>query len=194
MKPFTKFLSLILSFVLLLSFSACSSGPETPEAALAKCFKALKKHELNTVQKYFSYNELVDFGNEQQTALAKNEEYSKYLFSKLSYHINSSETEGDTATLDLNITNTDYQKLITQFVSQVANMVAQNSALTESERQSETQKIYLTLIASENNETVTKRVYLKMEKNGDSWKFVIDKSFQNAMLGGLVTAASMLKF
>jgi putative cell wall-binding protein len=170
---------------------------ESPEEAVSNAFDALKALDEATVDRYFSYEEFMDYDDENNTTPQQEElaqELAQLFLEKLHYKIVSSSINGDTATVKAEITNTDMGLIFEEYMDEVIQLAIENALLpedqqlTDEEIEMQVAQILLDLMEREDNQTVTTTVDINLTRNNASWKITMDEKLQDAILGGFLSA------
>ena len=82
---------------------------------------ALKQGDFNKVYEYVDYQELLE-NAELDSQNAENQDKEKLLFEKLEWKINKINENGDNATVEIEITNKDFNVIITNYMQKVLLM------------------------------------------------------------------------
>ena len=195
MKITKKIIAALFCLALVFSLTACGTTEvEKPEQAVSKAFDSLKASDLDSVKKYLSYDELMKY--DSSSGMPQVEE--KLFFSKLSYKIVSSSTNGDNATVKTEVTNTDMKAVLGECINQAMELAvgsalnANSQQLSDEEMEKKMEEVFITQLKKEDSKTVTKTVDINLTKNSSSWKLTLDKPLQDALLGGLVSAVENL--
>lgn len=169
----------------------------TPEQAVNIALRAVKEYDGETADKYFNFDELIDY-EQPEGSKPVNEELNKLLLSKLDWKVLSATVDGDTAVVSAEITNTDMMPVMLDFIGEIIRLQLAESQLPEEERMTEEEfdqkadEIMIDLLEREDNEMLTTAVEINLVKDGKSWKITFDADLQDAILGGLVSVMEEL--
>jgi len=183
---------LLLSFI----FTACGNSNETPEQAVTNALNAVKNLDKDTAQKYFAYDELF-ISDSADDELIDDEEDARLLLSKLDFKVLSSSKEGDTATVKTEITNINMATVLSEYIQQLlvlafSNTFAESDAKSEEEMEAQAKQLFTDLLKSDDIDTKTSTIDIKLSRHENSWKIDGDDEFKDAVLGGLINAAEEL--
>jgi len=152
----------------------------TPEQIVKMAFNALKEADSNTFNQLVEYEEYYNgivlykgnkmFGNNLGN---ESKEYMESVFSNLTYKIGDVTEDGDTAAVQIKISNRDFSKINEDMLN-----------YDDSDYQ------LIQAIQNADNEMITIDIELLLKRTDGIWKIQIDESFQRAVSGGLFTPAS----
>lgn len=187
-----KHFSLLFAFVMVIStlLSACSgnNSGETPEQSLTNALIAIKDLDEEGLKNYYFDSEEL-FSSIGEVLGVKDS--VKLIFGNLSYNILSSSISGKTATVKAEITNTDMAAAFDEFFDRMLALAFSEDAddRTAEEEAKEIEQILVDTINESVGQTKTAVLDIKLKKNGDIW--VLDESdeFDDAITGGLFSAA-----
>jgi len=181
-----KIAGLIVIILFAVVLTACGPKGETPEQAVTNALNAIRDYDKIAMEKYLDD----DFMRENETE--DDEENTKLLCKKLVYTIKSSSVNGDTATVKAEVTNLDMGKIMAAYMEQALQVAFANAFAEEpmgdEELEARIEEIFLDLLGKEDNDTVTTTVDIKLTKGKSNWIIDSDEAFQDAVLGGLLTA------
>lgn len=189
-----KALAVLLVLCLCLSLTAC--GAEKPERAVENLLEAIKIYDQATIAKYLTAEELVGGTDEVDM---DDEEVFKRMFKKLSYEIKGSSTEGDTATVDVELTAIDMKEIFGTYVDLVFALTLENAfkpegeALSEEELKAKSKQVLIDLVGADDAKMVTTTVEFQLEKNEKSWKVKNNEDVADAVTGGMISTIELLK-
>lgn len=192
-KTMTKKTITLIAFTLLLSLVLVACGNrETPEQAVTNAFNALKNSDMETAQKYFSDSDLL-INDSESDGLFNDEEEYKLLLNNFSFNIISSSEDGDTATVQAEITNIDMASVLLEYFDQIftvayENALAGDQAKSDEEMDAIAEQLFYDLLTSEDNEKVTSTIDINLTRQDNSWKIESDDELNDAVLGGLFSA------
>ncbi len=164
---------------------------EQPAEAFTNAMNAIKALDQDTVDRYFSYDELMN--SDESTSTTITDENIASFFAKLDYNIVSSAINGDTATVTAEITNTDFAVVLDAYLNAVMKLAIEQSLLPVEEKLSDEeaelaiQQLLFDAIANE-DQTTTVTIEVNLVKNNNSWTITMDDEFADAILGGFISA------
>ena len=173
-------------FIVALLFVGCDGASgETPEEAVANALNAIKQLDQETMERYFPYDGPVADLEEDE------EELAKLLVGNISFNIISSSVDGDSATVEAEITNINMGVILGEFLEQAMGL-AMGSAFAGAEPPSdeEIEQLLHDLLKRPDNEMVTTTVTINLTKNDyvDGWIINSDDAFEDAVFGGFFSA------
>jgi hypothetical protein len=183
-----KFITAVLLCFLVISLAGC--GGESPEQAVNNALGAIKTADVDTASKYIDYNGLMKTGESGSVNSEESEEMVKLMMKNLTYKVISSTENGDEATVQAEITNTDMSKIMSEFISEAFSLAF--SGLSEEQMNAEMTNKFNELLNRDGNETVTKTVDIELTKAGSRWKIKISDDFADAVFGGMISYATNL--
>lgn len=200
-----RIISIGLVLLLSLSVTACSSknegsnsgtnssitnvvaDPTKPEGTVKIVFDAFKKKDLDTLNQYAkvniagksgSINSLLSSEN-NKLLMGSNDPEAVALMNgfteDFSYKILESKTDGNEATVKVQVTNRDLSKVV-------------NGLVAAGDTQSSDETLLVQLIDDAKGKTVTTEIKLPVSKNGDKWIVNLDTSAVNAIFGKIMSA------
>ena len=175
---FARVLAIII--ILLVIIGLIYLAIPTPEKSLNNMLKALKDGNIDKVNQYVSYDDI-----SLSKAVGLNEESSKendaILFESLEWNIKSVKEENDIATIEIEVTNKDYETAFKNYIQTMFQKFINNEDVTEEEQ--------FTLLLNElksdslGNKTVTETINLT--KTDGAWKINADENLAKALYPGL---------
>ena len=187
MRKIKSITSLLLTLLLLLSFTGCGEV-KNAEKAVNGMFTAFKNADLEEAQKYVNVDDITNAKNEsdENTAIIL-----KAIFEKLDYEIISSEKIDDsTVSVKTKITAIDMAPVMTEYLSKVFEYAIANAfaepQLTDDEYTQKIEEFLIECLSKPDLATVTNEVDIKVVKTeNNEWKIETDANFLNALMGGL---------
>lgn len=190
MKSLKKLFVLILTLAFLTALCGCNEVKDA-ESALNSTIAALQEGDYAKASGYINGSEILD--NNEMLKNAKNTESLVIaLFSNLSCSINSSEKIDSTnVKINADITNVNTANAFKNTITQAFSL-ALSGNVSQDEMESKILEIFTQNLSGEDAETVTNTVDINMVKTEDGWKIDADEKVQDAITGGLVSAAENL--
>lgn len=183
-----RLLSLIaIISVFTLVLSACTSV-EAPDKVVSNAFTALKAYDLQTVAKYLDVEKVQNFGESTDSITDDSEELMKVMFSKLDAKVIASEVENDNAVVKTEVTTIDMKSVFGKYITQAFALAFRSLGEDSGPSDEDIEKMFLDLISNETT-TVTNTVDIKLKKVDKEWKIDVDEALQDAIFGGMLTAA-----
>lgn len=190
---------LLVALLSLTVLTSCSLGVEKPEKVVSNALDALKKQDQEKMEEYFTYEELMNFSDEEKKEIEESddsfnsEQIKKLIFAKLEYKILSTTEKGDKATVEAEITNIDMKAVMQQYFSEVldismSNALAGDSAISDEEIDEKLEQIFIEKMTKNDQATKTTTVEIQLVKKDNKWKIQLDEKIQDAITGGMLTA------
>ena len=164
---------IILLLVVLAIVTALLLLPATPEKTVEGMLNSLKNADFESVNKYVNYDEIVN-ASEMLQNTEMDEEAQSLLFNKLAWKISNISKEENTASVEVEITNKDFNQIISNYTQE-----EQNNKLKEQ-------------LKNEEITTRTVTTTIQLIKQDGKWKVQPDESLINALLPGLQEAVNYL--
>ena len=189
--------SVFLAAVMVLSFSACGPKRESARSVAEHALAAVKDLDMQAVQQYWGDESTIL----SDTAISEpSVEIMELLTKNFSYSITDSREDEDagTATVSVDMTNTDMSLIIAGFLAAILSDMLSNAFLPVDQQPSDEDltKAYLNelaeLMAGEDLDTVTNSVDIHLTLTDDQWKIVPSDEVFDAMFGGMLSAFTSL--
>ena len=177
----------MLLLVVLAIVTALLLLPATPEKSVEGMLNSLKNADFESVNKYVNYEEIV---NESET-LQNSEmdaETQSLLFDKLSWKILNISKEENTANVEVEITNKDFNQIITNYKQEALKIAFSGESFTQEEQNNKLKE----QLKNEEIGTKTVTTTIQLVKQDKEWKVQADESLVNALLPGLQEAINSL--
>jgi len=176
----------LISFVLVLALVLVACSPEaTPEETVEKALEELKNNNIENFQKY-----IVDADSFSDEEI---DESIEYLVKNLEVEVKSSSIDGDTATVETDITNINFSIVMEEFLSQAMGIAMENALsedpMSQEEMDSYVEELLITILERDEIETVTTTANISLEKTNGQWKIIYDEEIQNALFFGIADFA-----
>ncbi len=149
---------------------AMSTGNNSPKKAVEDELKQLKTGA-------YAQELLSGFVQEED---GFNTEAQKLLFEKLEWKILSEKEEGETATVEVEITNKDFKAIMGNYMQK-----ALKAAMTGKTTENDMTNYLMEELRNEEIGTVTQTQSITLEKKDGKWEVVEDDNFVNSVLPGL---------
>ena len=148
---------------------------ETPKDTVEKMLKDLKSGSYS--------QEMLASAFQEETF---NEEAQKLLFDKLEWKIQSEKEEGETATVEVEITNKDFKTILSNYMQKAVKAAFSGQNVNEDEMTN----YLIEELKNEEIQTVTTNQTIKLEKKDGKWEPKQDNDFINILLPGFNEAIS----
>lgn len=185
----TKWKSFILFIVLSAFLSGCSvtgsdknkntevNSPSTPEETVYVAFEALKELDFETFNLYTTVK-----GGGTATG-HQDKELLDELFSNFSYEIGDIQIDGDTAVVNVTITNTDFSEVVSQLVAKSIYKAFNDTNEGETE-----EELFVRLISEANQaqKLITSDLALSLKNKNKEWTITLNGETLDTLCGNLI--------
>lgn len=154
---------------------------KSPSYAVTRTFNALKKGNVEVVNKYVSYQDLINSLVEGVEIGEERTDLEKNCFSEFKFKINSVKTEGDTATVSVEITNKNFRNALTKWTQTIYQRFINGEEISNDQGITLLNE-YLT---DESIGTISNNEEITLNRVDGKWQIQIDESLQNAIFPGL---------
>ena len=178
---------IILLFVVLAIVTALLLLPTTPEKTVEGMLNSLKNADFESVNKYVNYDEIVN-ASEMLQNTEMDEEAQSLLFNKLAWKISNISKEENTASVEVEITNKDFNQIISNYKQEALRIAFSGESFTEEVQNNKLKE----QLKNEEIGTKTITTTIQLEKQDGEWKVQADESLVNALLPGLQEAINSL--
>ena len=178
---------IILLFVVLAIVTALLLLPTTPEKTVEGMLNSLKNADFESVNKYVNYEEIVNESEMLQNS-EMDEETQSLLFDKLTWKILNISKEENTASVEVEITNKDFNQIITNYTQEALRIAFSGESFTQEEQNNKLKE----QLKNEGIGTKTVTTTIQLVKKDGEWKVQADESLVNALLPGLQEAINSL--
>ncbi|MBR2715332.1 MAG: hypothetical protein IKB73_03895 [Ruminococcus sp.] len=188
MKKTARVVSLLLVFVLsIMMLSGCGDPEAKAVAAVEDVFKAIENRDFLSAMGVF--DEVMT-----QEEFAESEEVLDALFSRMEYKIGETELVNDTTVkVKVSITNADMKEAMGNYLTKALQEAFSNSSLSEEELNQKNIDMLVECLNDESLGTVTIDSEVVVNEVDGEWQISPEKSFLNAMFGGLYDALEGLE-
>lgn len=177
----------VLLIAILLTVMIITSS--APKKSLDSLLTNLKAGDFEKAQEYLS-------GDGDLTTDNLDAEKQKLLFDKLEWKIDKvTETDENTATIDVEITTKDFQTIINNYMQKALEAVRgaiTGSGSDESFSSADFENYFVEELQNEEIQTTTVNATVNAVKEDGSWKIVSDEALVNAILPGLQETVNSL--
>lgn len=174
---------LLLSF--LYSWNVRRMG--SPSQAVENELSLIQDLDSDTIQTFVSYENLVNSHLSSGDISDETSKAVELFFKNFSYSIHNEQTDGNTATVSVNITNGDMralaQDLCTAIVKESAIIYPDDTTSTTSDYY---QLLYQTL-SSHTYEPVVTTAYFHLEKEESGWTILADETLEDELVSGFIS-------
>ena len=178
---------IILLLVVLAIVTALLLLPSTPEKSVEGMLNSLKNADFESVNKYVNYEEIVNESETLQNS-EMDEETQSLLFDKLTWKILNISKEENTASVEVEITNKDFNQIISNYTQEALKIAFSGESFTQEEQNNKLKE----QLKNEEIGTKTVTTTIQLVKQDREWKVQADESLINALLPGLQEAMNSL--
>ena len=178
---------IVLLLVVLAIVTALLLLPTTPEKTVEGMLNSLKNADFESVNKYVNYEDIVNESEMLQNS-EMDEETQSLLFDKLTWKILNISKEENSASVEVEITNKDFDQIISNYKQEALRIAFSGESFTEEDQNNKLKE------QLKNEEIGTKIVTttIQLVKQDGEWKVQADESLVNALLPGLQEAINSL--
>ena len=177
----------LLLVVVLIIVTALLVLPSTPEKSLEGMLNSLKNADFVSVNKYVNYDEIVNVTETLQN-LEVDEEAQSLLFNKLTWKILNISKEENTASVEVEITNKDFEQIISNYTQEALKIAFSGESFTEEEQNNKLKE----QLKNDQIQTKTVNTTIQLIKQEGNWKVQADENLVKALLPGLQDAINSL--
>lgn len=178
---------IILLVLVLILVSVLILLPDTPEKSVEGMLNSFKNGDFTSVNKYVSYDDIAN-ESEMLDEFKDNQELESLFFNKLSWKIMKIEKESDKATVEVEITNKDFVKVISNYTQEAIKIAFSGQTFTEEEQDNKLKE----QLKSDDIGTKTVTTKIQLNKQDGKWKIQANDELVNALLPGLQEAVESL--
>ena len=178
---------IVLLLVVLVIVTALLLLPATPEKSVEGMLNSLKNADFESVNKYVNYEEIVNESEMLQNS-DMDEETQSLLFDKLTWKILNISKEENTASVEVEITNKDFNQIISNYTQEALRIAFSGESFTQEEQNNKLKE----QLKNEEIGTKTVTTTIQLVKQDREWKVQPDESLVNALLPGLQEAIDSL--
>ena len=178
---------IVLLVVVLVIVTALLLLPATPEKSVEGMLNSLKNADFESVNKYVNYEEIVNESEMLQNS-EMDEETQSLLFDKLAWKILNISKEENTASVEVEITNKDFDQIISNYTQEALRIAFSGESFTQEEQNNKLKE----QLKNEEIGTKTVTTTIQLVKQDNEWKIQADESLVNALLPGLQEAINSL--
>ena len=177
----------ILLLIVLAIVTALLLLPETPEKTVEGMLNSLKNADFESVNKYINYDEVVN-QSEMLKDSEMDQETQSLLFNKLSWKIMNITKEADKASVEVEITNKDFEQIISNYTQEALKIAFSGESFTEEEQNNKLKE----QLKNDQIQTKTVNTTIQLIKQEGNWKVQADENLVKALLPGLQDAINSL--
>lgn len=178
---------IVLVLVVLAIVTALLLLPATPEKAVDGMLNSLKNADFESVNKYVNYDEIVNSSEMLQNS-EMDEETQSLLFDKLTWKILNISKDKNTASVEVEITNKDFEQIISNYTQEALRIAFSGESFTQEQQNNQLKE----QLRNEEIGTKTVTTTIQLTKQEGEWKVQADESLVSALLPGLQEAINSL--
>ena len=148
---------------------------------------SLKNADFESVNKYINYDEVVN-QSEMLKDSEMDQETQSLLFNKLSWKIMNITKEADKASVEVEITNKDFEQIISNYTQEALKIAFSGESFTEEEQNNKLKE----QLKNDQIQTKTVNTTIQLIKQEGNWKVQADENLVKALLPGLQDAINSL--
>ena len=175
---FTRLVAIVI--ILLAIIGLIYLAIPTPEKTLNNFFNSLKEGNIEKINQYLNYEE-ISLEQVLNEGTEKNE-VEKALFESLEWNIKSVTEEQDTATIEVEVTNKDYEKAFKNYIQEMFQRFLNNEDVSDEEQF----ELLINEISKEETGTKTTTQKITLVKENGKWKVTADDALTEALYPGLI--------
>lgn len=179
-------IAVAILIILLVVVVICATA-SNPKNVTENMLKSLKEGNFDKAKEYVDYDSILGEGT-----IAEGEENSqeieKLFYNDLQWKVLKCEEKGNSAIVEVEITNKNFKTIISNYVQQVFKMAFSGQQVNTDE----ISKYLVDELKKEDAEKTTSTQTLNLTKEKDKWKVNVDENLKNAILPGLTEALNSL--
>ncbi len=164
----------------------------SPEKVVNNAFSDLKNGDFENIEQYINYDELVEdtgMNTESEEQMSQEEiDRERLLYEDLEWRIKSVQSEGDTATVEVETTNKDYRTIFNNYFQTLIQKVFSNEDLSDEQ----IEEAFVQELQKDDVERVTTTQTITLTKQDGKWRITVDDSLKNAIYPGLEDAINSI--
>lgn len=161
--------------------------PKTPEKTVEGLLNCLKNGDFESANKYINYEEFKNnidiLGN-----TIDDKETQALFFNKLNWKILKINKEENTAKVEIEITNKDFEQIISNYTDEALRIAFSGQAFSKEDQINKLKEE----LKNEQIGTKTVTATIELNKENNEWKIKINEEFINAILPGLQEAVNSI--
>ena len=176
-----KWIALVIAIIIIAAIVAgILFFLKTPYFAVMKSFNSIKSGNIQVINEYLSYEELMASLVKSLNVGEEMGDLEKNCFSDLTYKINTVTVEGDTATVNIDTTNKNFRNALTKWNQKIYQKFINGEEISNN------QGIMLLneCLSDKSIGTISTNKDLTLNKVDGKWKVVINTNLQDAIFPG----------
>lgn len=179
--------AVVVALIVLLVVVVICATANNPRKSTEEMFKALKEGNFDKVNEYTDYNEIMG-EDTLSDETEEDKEMQKLFYNGLEWKILKSTENGNTATVEVEVTNKNFKTIMTNYVQQVFKMAFSGQEINNDE----IEKYLIEELKKEDVEKSTSTQVINLNKVDGKWKVNVDENLRNAVLPGLLETMNSL--
>ena len=176
-----KWVGLVIAIVLIVAIAlGIVFFLKTPYFVVMKTFNSLKSENIQSINEYMSYQELIDSLVKSVTVGDEMSDLEKNCFVDFTFKINTVKVEGDAATVNVDTTNKNFRNALTKWNQKIYQMFINGEEI--SNKQGIT--ILNDCLSDQSIGTITTNKDITLNKVDGKWKIVVNTNLQDAVFPG----------
>ena len=154
---------------------------KTPYYTLIKAFNAIKSEDINTINQYISYDELMNSVVGNLNVGEEMTEFEKNCFSDFSFKINTVKVEGDIAIVNIDTTNKNFRNAITKWSQSIYQKFINGEEISNEEGI----KLLNNCLKDGSIGTITTNKDITLNRVDGKWIIKVDEGLKDAIFPGI---------
>lgn len=154
---------------------------KTPYYALMKALNAMKNEDINIINKYLSYDSLMDSVSGSLKVGEEMSEFEKNCFSDFTFKINTVKVEGDTAIINVDTTNKNFRNAVTKWTQNIYQKFINGEEISNEEGI----KLLNECLEDASIGTITTNKDITLTKVDGKWIINVDEELRDAIFPGI---------
>lgn len=169
---------LAVVIVLLAIISLIYVALPSPAKVLQQALRDMQIGNFERVKEYLDFDELVNIPVLSFDNRDDKQDIQKLFFNELEFNIKSVKNEGDTAKIEVEITNKNFKTIMQNYTKNVMQKLFSND-------DTNTEDILIEQLKNKEIDKVTSKQTVTVQKQDGEWKVVVDENLRNAIFPGL---------
>lgn len=161
---------------------------KTPYFALMNAFNGIKNEDINTINKYLSYDSLVDSVVGSLNVGEEMSEFEKNCFSEFEFKINTVKVEGDTAIINVDTTNKNFRNAVTKWTQSIYQKFINGEEISNDEGI----RLLNECLKDSSIGTITTNKDVTLTKAEGKWVINLDDGLRDAIFPGMSEVVSSI--
>ena len=144
-------------------------------------FNAMKSEDINTINKYVSYDALMNSVSGSLSVGEEMSEFEKNCFGDFSFKINTVKVEGDTAIVNVDTTNKNFRNAVTKWTQNIYQKFINGEEISNEEGI----KLLNECLEDSSIGTITTNKDISLTKVDGKWTISVDEELRDAIFPGI---------